>query len=204
MVRIRYSSDDGSESPYHVAKEGFDETPASMYDNSGIPMTLALRVKVESISADDVILQIRAVPARAKVITTATGTNVTLLGGPIGGVSLKGVPPIHYKPGELLGVPIEGGGTLYLKGDVLDHQPMIAFGTPLVPKQNELSIRSPITGGDQPRPVWVRVDEHPDWGPNAAIPASAPVPCRNNTPAKKAASPHYNRLSKPDLELNAV
>jgi hypothetical protein len=240
-----YSPHNGFPLNYLVAKEGFDDTPACMYLNSGIPIAAALRVKVESISTDDVVLRVRAAPARIE----ATATGVKLLGGPIGGVSLEGVPKVHYKPGESLPVSIEGGGTLYLKGDVLDHQPKIAFGTPLVPTEDKVNIRSPvliesgklvgelegastiadasgeaaflsvadrvftfalrpfpgavqaeanwgqisfkvggmaysliaaapITGGGQPRPVWVRVAEHLDGWPQCSQTClgSGPVP----------------------------
>jgi len=125
---------------YLVAKAGFDQTPATLGFSHGEPLATALRVKVESISKDDVMLQVRAVPARIE----ATATGVKLLGGPSEGVPLDGVPSVHYKPGEALPIQIEGGGMLYLKGDVLDHQPKIAFGTPLVPAEDKMIVRSPV------------------------------------------------------------
>jgi hypothetical protein len=240
-----YSPRDADPTNYLVAKEGFDETPAYMGFPSGNLLAAALRIKIESISNEDVVFQLRAVPARTEV----TATGVQLLGGPAGGVSLDGVRKVHYKPGESLPIPIEGGGTLYLKGDVLDHQPKIAFGTPLLPAVEKMNVRSPvlldsttllgdlqgmsatanasdqtvfisvggrvfsfalrpfpgavqgeanwgeisfkfesqgyrlmaaapITGGDQPRPVWVRAAEPSDWGPRCDSPClgTGPLP----------------------------
>ena len=86
------------------------------------------------------VLRCRAVPAR----TESTAGGIKLLGGPEGGVSLDAAPTVHYKPGEALAIPVEGGGTLYLKGDVLDHQPRIAFGQPLEPSAEKLIVRSPV------------------------------------------------------------
>lgn len=218
---------------YLIAREGSDDTRASLYTVSRNPIAVALRIKIKGVSNENVTLQVRAVPARIE----ATADGVRLLGGPIGGVSLKGVPETQYKPGSSLVIPVEGGGTIYLKGDVLDHQPRIAFGTPLEPAEDNMNVRSPvliesdkllgqlqgasaiadasseavffavpnrvfafalrpfpgavkaeanwgrisfkldgaeysfiaaapITGGDQPREVWVRSAEHPDWGPH--------------------------------------
>lgn len=218
---------------YTVAKNGYDDTHAMLQSVNGEPVAIALRLKVEEISSDDVLLRCRAVPARVK----ATAAGVTLLGGPEGGISLNGVADVHYRPGESLAIPIEGGGTLFLKGEVTDHQPNIAFGSPLEPLRGKLVVRSPvltagneligqmsasasaddqaekaqgvmfntdahgvftfslrpfpgavqgkatwgeikfrldgkdyslmaaapITGGDQPRPVWVRHDSQSDW-----------------------------------------
>ncbi len=130
----------GDPSNYLVAKAGFDDTPDLVGLSHGAPLATAFRVKVESISKDDVVLRVRAVPARIE----ATATGGKLLGGPSEGVSLAGVPSVHYKPGESLPIQIEGGGTLYLKGDVLDHEPKIAFGIPLVPAEDKMIVRSPV------------------------------------------------------------
>lgn len=135
-----YAPDQVDPFNYVVAQAGFDDTPAFLGFSHGNPIAVALRIKVESISSDDVVLRVRAVPARIE----ATANRVKLLGGPVGGVSLARVPSVHYKAGESLPIPIEGGGTLYLKGDVLDHQPKIAFGRPLVPAEDTMNIRWPV------------------------------------------------------------
>ena len=136
----------GEVSHYTVAKAGYDDTQATLDFSSGAPIAAALRIKVESMSADDVVLRCRAVPAK----TEMNPHGMSLLGPPDGGISLDGVAEVHYKPGESLPIPVEGGGTLYLKGEVLDHQPQIAFGFPLTPPAGKLVLRSPIlTGSNQ-------------------------------------------------------
>jgi hypothetical protein len=55
---------------------------------------------------------------------------------------------VHYKPGQQLAIPIEGGGTLYLSGEVYDQQPKIAFGAPLEPSSRELIMRGPVLTSD--------------------------------------------------------
>ena len=133
-------------SHYTVAKNGYDDTQASLSFVNGALMAVALRVRVEGLSSGEAVLRCRAVPAK----TETTSTGVKLLGSPEGGVSLDHVPTVHYRPGESLAISIEGGGTLYLKGDVLDHQPNIAFGFPLEPAPGKLIVRSPIlTGSEQ-------------------------------------------------------
>jgi len=103
-------------------------------------MAVALRIKVESMSVDDVVLRCRAVPAKTEI----NPNGMSLLGPPDRGISLDGVAEVHYKPGESLPIRVEGGGTVYLKGEVLDHQPQIAFGFPLTPPAGKLVLRSPI------------------------------------------------------------
>jgi hypothetical protein len=51
---------------------------------------------------------------------------------------------IMYVPNETVQIPIEGGGTLTLRGDVLDHQPKMAAGFPLEPGGDQMFMRSPI------------------------------------------------------------
>ncbi len=50
-----------------------------------------------------------------------------------------------YQPGTPLQIPIEGGGTTILKGQILDHQPKsMMFGIPLEPDPNQLVVSSPV------------------------------------------------------------
>ena len=51
---------------------------------------------------------------------------------------------MHYRPGQQLAIPIEGGGAVYLKGEVYEQQPKIAFDIPLEPPSNQLSMRGPV------------------------------------------------------------
>jgi len=43
-----------------------------------------------------------------------------------------------YAPGQTLEIPIEGGGTLLLSGQVSEHQPMLAWGFPLEPGADQM------------------------------------------------------------------
>jgi hypothetical protein len=106
----------------------------------GHPIAAAIRVKVERISDHEVVLRVRAVPAQME--TNPRGT--TLHPEPKE-VSLDHAGAVHYGPGESLAIPIEGGtGTVYIKGDVMDHQPKLAFGSPLEPGPDKMSVRSPV------------------------------------------------------------
>lgn len=49
-----------------------------------------------------------------------------------------------YTPGQALEVPVEGGGTLTLRGQVADHQPKIAWGLPVEPRADQLVLTSPV------------------------------------------------------------
>ncbi len=125
-------------SHYSVAKAGFDETTASMIMVNGALRSTALRIRVESVSNDDVVLRCRALPGNMEL----SGNSGTLR--PSYEVRMDDAPAVHYVPGQELAIPIEGGGTVYMKGDVYDHQPKIAFGVPLEPPSNEIVIRGPV------------------------------------------------------------
>lgn len=128
---------------YTIAKQGYDDTQSSITFLNGSPVAATLRIKVESISTDDVVLRCRATTPGLQ----PNGNGFTLGPDPRGKPSLDGVAPIHYKPGESLAIPIEGGGTLYLRGEVMDHQPKIAFGAPLEPPADKMIVRSPVLTG---------------------------------------------------------
>jgi hypothetical protein len=51
---------------------------------------------------------------------------------------------IMYVPNETVQIPVEAGGTLTLRGDILDHRPKLAAGLPLEPGGDQMIIRSPI------------------------------------------------------------
>lgn len=63
----------------------------------------------------------------------------------------------EYVPGQTMLIPIEGGGTLVLSGEVSEQQPKLAWGLPLEPAPNQMILRnfalirdkevlSPVTG----------------------------------------------------------
>ena len=124
---------------YKVAQPGYENGDGLLGMMNGSLAGVDVRIRVESIADDDVALRLRAVPAKLEVSSKGTG-----IGSADVPVSLAGVPVTHYKPGDDLSVPIEGGGTIYLRGKVFDHQPKIAFGSPLEPEIGEMIMRSPV------------------------------------------------------------
>lgn len=130
-------------SSYQVAKPGFDRTLASMMMVNGAFVATVFHIRVESVSNDDVIVRCRAVPGKMET-TSDGGSSLAYDGGLSGGVPLNDVPAVHYKPGQRLTIPVEGSGTIYLKGEVHDQQPKIAFSAPLEPLSNDLVMRNPV------------------------------------------------------------
>jgi hypothetical protein len=49
-----------------------------------------------------------------------------------------------YTPGQSLEVPVEGGGTLILRGQIADHQPKFAWGQPVEPRSDEIVLTHPV------------------------------------------------------------
>jgi hypothetical protein len=49
-----------------------------------------------------------------------------------------------YTVGDQLDIPIEGGGVLALQGQVVDHQPKIAWGVPGEPGPDQIVLTSPL------------------------------------------------------------
>jgi hypothetical protein len=129
---------DGPISRYRVGKAGFDQTGGMMMMVNGALLSTALRIRVESVSNDDVVLRCRAVPGNME-LTSNSGT----MRAP-DELPLNGAPAVHYRSGQQLAIPIEGGGAVYLKGEVYEQQPKIAFGIPLEPPSNQLSMRGPV------------------------------------------------------------
>ena len=133
----------GQISLYQVAKPGFDQTQTSMTLVNGAYISTVFRIRVESVSNDDVIVRCHAVPGKMEP-TSDGGRMLAYDGGVPGDVPLNEAPAVHYKPGQQLMIPIEGGGTIYLKGEVYEQQPKIAFRIPLEPPSNQLVMRGPV------------------------------------------------------------
>jgi hypothetical protein len=133
---------DGPISHYRVVKAGFDQTGGMMMAVNGALLSTALRIRVESVSNDDVVLRCRAVPGNTEL--TSDGSRQTGTMRAPDELPLNGAPAVHYRPGQQLAIPIEGGGAVYLSGDVYEQQPKIAFGIPLEPPPNQLSMRGPV------------------------------------------------------------
>lgn len=102
------------------------------------PASAALRIKIEKIASDEVVFRARAVPAPVEAPDAATRRI-----GSLGPLRMDGAPALRYRPGEDLMIPIEGGGAVYVRGQVRDDQPRIAFGSPLIPEPDRLNLRSP-------------------------------------------------------------
>jgi hypothetical protein len=54
-----------------------------------------------------------------------------------------------YTPGQSLEVPVEGGGTLILRGQIADHQPKFAWGQPVEPRPDEIVLTQPVVFKDK-------------------------------------------------------
>jgi hypothetical protein len=54
-----------------------------------------------------------------------------------------------YTPGQTLEVPVEGGGTLALRGLIADHQPKFAWGNPVEPRPDQLVVTHPVLFQDK-------------------------------------------------------
>jgi hypothetical protein len=54
-----------------------------------------------------------------------------------------------YTPGQTLEVPVEGGGTLVLRGLIADHQPKFAWGNPVEPRPDQLVLTHPVLFKDK-------------------------------------------------------
>jgi hypothetical protein len=54
-----------------------------------------------------------------------------------------------YTPGQSLEVPVEGGGTLILRGQIADHQPKFAWGQPVEPRPDQIVLTHPVLFKDK-------------------------------------------------------
>lgn len=131
--QFAYGLQENPQFDYKVVQAGFEDGGGMIGLLNGSVRGVGVRVRIESISSEDVALRIRAVPSK--------GMSIGLADVPR---SLAGVPITHYKPGDNLSVAMEGGGVIYLQGKVFDHQPKIAFGLPLEPEADQLFVRSPV------------------------------------------------------------
>jgi hypothetical protein len=56
---------------------------------------------------------------------------------------------LTYTPGKALEIPVEGGGTLTLRGEIADTQPKLSNGLPVEPKPDQIVLNSPIVIRDK-------------------------------------------------------
>lgn len=111
--------------------------PAWMFMTPGhnLPDMIGAHIAIRSIGPDKVDLEIAA-----RNFGTATRFPDDMQ------QQVAKLPLQHftYTPNQTLEIPVEGGGTLTLSGQIVDHQPKIAFGYPLEAGPNELIVRSPV------------------------------------------------------------
>ena len=51
-----------------------------------------------------------------------------------------------YYPGQSIEIPVEGGGTMVLKGEIFDHKPRVMdFGIPLEPSADQVIPPGPFS-----------------------------------------------------------
>jgi hypothetical protein len=120
-----------------VAQAGYDQKTAAGY----APDTfVGTRVVVSAVESDHVQLAIRS-----RLYQKANANDLPL------SADLKdiGSRVFTYYPGQSLEIPVEGGGTLVLKGTILDHKPrFMENGIPLDPGPNEIILGSPVLISD--------------------------------------------------------
>jgi hypothetical protein len=54
-----------------------------------------------------------------------------------------------YTPGQALEIPVEGGGTMILRGEIADHQPRFAWGQPVEPRPDQIVLTHPVLFKDK-------------------------------------------------------
>jgi hypothetical protein len=54
-----------------------------------------------------------------------------------------------YTPGQALEIPVEGGGTMVLRGAIADHQPKFAWGQPVEPRPDQIVLTHPVLFKDK-------------------------------------------------------
>ena len=134
QFRIYPADSSGSESiAPHVVRSGYREPMAWLWltPSEGASPTVSqagLIVSVEDIQTGRVRLAVRARRYDENPLPK-------LLERDIG--NLKGHEYV-YVPGQTLQIPIEGGGTLLLSGQVSEQQPKLAWGYPLEPGANQM------------------------------------------------------------------
>ncbi len=127
---------------YQVGKAGTDEAFVWMglaHDGNGRPIptemeAIGMHYAISSIEDGRVRLRIRA--QKYSVSDPAVFNAKQNL--PLGAYEWT------YKPGEPLEIPVEGGGTLVLTGQITETQPKLAWGLPVEPNPDQLVLTQPV------------------------------------------------------------
>jgi hypothetical protein len=136
----------------HVAKPGYREPMAWMWVTPGTEASPSFNYVGSMASVVDTRMGRVRLAVRARHYPENPMSKV--LEHDLG--DLKG-HQYDYVPGQTLQIPIEGGGTLVLSGEVSEQQPRLAWGLPLEPAANQMILRnfalirdkevlSPVTG----------------------------------------------------------
>jgi hypothetical protein len=158
-------------SPPRVAKSGYRESMAWFWNTqntgaSGFVNKVGSIVSVVDVQSGRVRLAVRARHYQEHPMPR-------LLERDLG--NLKG-HEYTYVPGQTLQIPIEGGGTLLLRGEVSEHQPTLAWGYPLEPGANQMilshfmlvrdqQVLAPLSGmstmiGERENRIYLYVPRH--------------------------------------------
>jgi hypothetical protein len=130
---------------FNVAKAGFDDRIAWVFipENKALPAgsgqvtvnLIAAHVAVRSIQNESVKVALAARNfAQAHVFSRTMQQQLSNLP----------MQEFSYIPNQTLSIPVDGGGTLTMRGEVVDHQPKFAWGFPVEPYPDQLVLRSPI------------------------------------------------------------
>ncbi|HEX4807636.1 MAG TPA: hypothetical protein VH325_01825 [Bryobacteraceae bacterium] len=126
--------------PTYVAQPGYKNRMGWMFTRSGstassLPSLFGARITVGAVEPNGVQVDIKA---------HNFGTGHFFPGQRLEELAKIPEQTFHYVPGKALQIPVDGGGTLILRGSVVDHRPKIAWGHPLEPDPGELILSSPI------------------------------------------------------------
>jgi hypothetical protein len=84
-----------------------------------------------------------------------------------------------YTVGDKLDIPVEGGGVLALQGQVVDHQPKIAFGMPREPGPDQIVLAGPLVLSDATLLANLEgtnsIASYPDWGGRIYVPGTGEI-----------------------------
>jgi hypothetical protein len=127
---------------FYAVKAGYDDQMAWVFASGGegLPTMVGAHIAVKSIKDGRVELEIAL---------RNFGTGAEFPDRMQQDVAKLQMQPVIYRPTQPLIIPISGGGTMTLTGEVLDHQPEFAWNLPLEPRQDQLIIRSPVLLQDQ-------------------------------------------------------
>jgi hypothetical protein len=151
----------------HVAKAGFDdEFVIWRVDNP-----IGVHIAVATIKEKSVQIRIRA-------------RNLGPGGADKGYSPKKGLGDLQnheftYTVGDKLDIPVEGGGVLTLQGQVVDHQPKIAFRMPGEPGPDQIVLTSPLVISGEALLANLEgansIASDPDWGGRIYVPGTGEI-----------------------------